>query len=59
MNPLDQLKDIYIPPEVDAWPPAYGWWLIAILTSLAEKRLIHLCQSTLNSRTGPCIATYC
>ncbi|GAC31410.1 DUF4381 domain-containing protein [Paraglaciecola polaris] len=35
MNPLDQLKDIYIPPEVDAWPPAYGWWLIAILTTLA------------------------
>jgi hypothetical protein len=30
MNPLDQLKDIQLPPEVSNWPPAYGWWLVAI-----------------------------
>jgi len=31
MNPLDQLKDIHLPPEVGIWPPAYGWWILAML----------------------------
>ena len=30
MNPMDQLKDIHLPTQVSAWPPAYGWWLLAI-----------------------------
>jgi hypothetical protein len=31
MNPLDQLKDIQLPQEVGNWPPAYGWWILAVL----------------------------
>ena len=35
MNPTDllqQLHDIQTPPEPDWWPPAIGWWLLALLT---------------------------
>lgn len=31
MNPLDQLKDIHLPPEIGIWPPAYGWWILAMV----------------------------
>lgn len=28
---LSQLQDIHLPAPVSNWPPAYGWWLIALL----------------------------
>ncbi|WP_416308219.1 DUF4381 domain-containing protein [Neptunicella sp. SCSIO 80796] len=31
MNPLEQLKDIHLPAQVGAWPPAWGWWLLAVV----------------------------
>lgn len=31
MNPLDQLKDIHLPPAVSAWPPAWPWWVLLLL----------------------------
>lgn len=31
MNPLDQLKDLHLPPPPGWWPPAPGWWLVALL----------------------------
>lgn len=30
-DPLQQLKDIHLPPPVSWWPPAIGWWLLALL----------------------------
>jgi len=30
-NPLDQLKDIHLPEAIGFWPPALGWWLLAVL----------------------------
>ena len=31
MNPLQDLKDIRTPVAIESWPPAYGWWILAIL----------------------------
>lgn len=30
MNPLDQLQPLIAPPAIHWWPPAPGWWLLAI-----------------------------
>lgn len=30
-DPLAQLKDIHLPSAIDGWPPAFGWWLLALL----------------------------
>lgn len=31
MNPLAELKDIHLPQAIPSWPPAYGWWILAVL----------------------------
>ncbi len=41
MNPLEQLKDIHLPEHVSAWPPAYGWWLLVIMTLLLSGLTIY------------------
>ena len=32
-DPLAQLRDIHLPQAVSAWPPAWGWWALAVLVS--------------------------
>ena len=34
MNPLDQLQPLIAPPAIPWWPPAPGWWLLAVLLPL-------------------------
>ena len=38
-NPLDQLRDIHLPEAIGFWPPAPGWWLLALLTIIAVTLL--------------------
>jgi len=30
-DPLAQLQDIHTPPDIGLWPPAWGWWVVALL----------------------------
>jgi len=30
-NPLENLRDIHLPDTISAWPPAPGWWILALL----------------------------
>ncbi|MBC8259730.1 MAG: DUF4381 domain-containing protein [SAR324 cluster bacterium] len=33
-NPLSNLRDIHLPEAVSSWPPAPGWWILAVLLGL-------------------------
>jgi hypothetical protein len=41
-NPLAELKDIHTPDSIGFWPPAYGWWLLALLTIILSVWLIRI-----------------
>ncbi|EAT13749.1 DUF4381 domain-containing protein [Bermanella marisrubri] len=41
-DPLAQLQDIELPPEVGFWPPAWPWWLLVIaIICLATASVIY------------------
>jgi len=39
-DPLSGLRDIHVPAEPHWWPPAIGWWLVALLVLAAIAGLI-------------------
>jgi hypothetical protein len=47
-DPLGQLKDIHLPDPVSWWPPAPGWWLLAIISIAAVWAISHFIISYIN-----------
>ena len=42
-DPLAELRDIHLPPEIGWWPLAYGWWiLITVLFTLTMFAIFFL-----------------
>jgi len=31
-DPLQQLRDVHLPPDPAWWPPALGWWIVVLAT---------------------------
>jgi len=40
-DPLAELRDIHLPTAIDAWPPAIGWWLLAVLGIVAVIAIVY------------------
>ncbi len=38
---LSNLKDIHLPPAVSSWPPAPGWYMLALLLALGLCGLVY------------------
>ncbi|WPC06700.1 DUF4381 domain-containing protein [Pseudomonas benzenivorans] len=51
MNPLDRLEPLIAPAPIGWWPPAPGWWLLALLLPLLLWGLVLLLRR-LRSQTG-------
>ncbi|HAU18090.1 MAG TPA: DUF4381 domain-containing protein, partial [Marinobacter adhaerens] len=41
-DPLSQLRDIHLPETGGLWPPAPGWWVLAILLIAVLAALVWL-----------------
>ncbi|RYY75548.1 MAG: DUF4381 domain-containing protein [Gammaproteobacteria bacterium] len=39
-DPLAQLQDIHLPPEIGLWPPAWGWWMLALIVVAVISALV-------------------
>lgn len=39
-DPLADLRDIHLPAEIDWWPPAPGWWILAAMMLAGSAVLI-------------------
>ncbi len=43
-DPLAQLKDIHAPAAISAWPPAIGWWILAVLVCVGLGLAIYFAK---------------
>lgn len=43
-DPLSQLRDIHLPQAGGFWPPAPGWWILALVLLVAVALLIWLAR---------------
>lgn len=43
-DPLAQLQDIHLPPEIGIWPPAWGWWVLLVFILVSIGALVFFIQ---------------
>ncbi|MDE0308748.1 MAG: DUF4381 domain-containing protein [Acidiferrobacterales bacterium] len=53
---LDQLRDVIPPPDPGLWPPAIGWWVLAILLILLPFGIRYLLSLIRENRARQHIA---
>lgn len=53
MNPLEQLEPLIAPPAISWWPPAPGWWLLALLLPALLWAAIRLFNRLRHNATKP------
>ncbi len=49
-DPLSALRDLHLPPVTGFWPPAIGWWLVAILLCALLGYLFYLWKKRSEAR---------
>jgi len=49
-NPLDQLRDIHLPEAISWWPPAPGWWILALAGSALTVWLLRWLYRRYNAK---------
>ncbi|MDH5628558.1 MAG: DUF4381 domain-containing protein [Gammaproteobacteria bacterium] len=49
-NPLDQLRDIHLPPAIDTFELAYGWWIVIGLLLIAGLLALYQWKQRLHAR---------
>lgn len=52
MNPqsplMNELRGIHLPPDPSLWPPAPGWWIVALLAGVILWRALVVARRVLN-----------
>ncbi len=49
-DPLSQLRDIHLPEPISPWPPAPGWWILLVFSTLLIVGTGYYVARYLNSR---------
>ena len=49
-DPLAQLRDIHLPPPIEWWPPAPGWYVLALIVLGAVVGLLYYAWRIIKAR---------
>lgn len=55
-DPLAELQDIHLPPEIGLWPPAWGWWLLLLVIIVCVASLVFFIKRNKSRNTYRALA---